>query len=162
MDDADWLAFTEYSTKYFKEYNFKKLESLKANRYNLNILWTKIKEALITTANKTVPYSYRSADDALPKPKSLTSCYSVLTKLNSILLRFRTKFLTCSLWVDQHVWQVHLATIQLIILEHKLEPVVFLSTLNAENVRPVKKLLLSMYKMIYHKARLEQISIEHI
>src|SRR6266540_4721288 len=99
MDDADWSAFTKYSNKYFKEHNLKKLESLKANRHNLNILWTKIKEALITTANKTVSYSYHSADDVLPKSKSLTSCYSALFKLNSILLKFRTKFLTRSLWV---------------------------------------------------------------
>jgi len=152
MDEADWSAFTEYSNKYFKEHNLKKLESLKANCRNLNVLWTKIKNALITTANKTVPFSYRSADDALSKPKSLTSCYSALTKLNRILLKFRTKYLTCSLWIDQPVWQDNLAMIQNIILEHQLEPVVFPSSLTAENVRPVKKLLLSIYKTIYRKA----------
>ncbi len=51
--------------------------------------------------------------------------------------------------------------IQNIILEHQLEPVVFPSSLTAENVRPVKKLLLSIYKTIYRKARLEQRSIEY-
>ncbi len=103
MDDDDWSAFTEYSHKYFKKHNLKKLESLKTNRHNLNVLWTRIKEALITIANKTVPYSYRSSDDDLSKPKSLTSCYSALTKLNGILLRFRTKYLNRSLWLDEPI-----------------------------------------------------------
>ena len=51
--------------------------------------------------------------------------------------------------------------IQNIILEHQLETVVFLPSLTAENVRPIKKLLLSIYKTIYRKARLEQRSIEY-
>ncbi len=73
IDEADWSAFTEYSDKYVKEHNLTKLESLPANRHNLNKLWIKIKEAFIITANKTVPSSYRLSSDDLPKPKSLTS-----------------------------------------------------------------------------------------
>ncbi len=151
MDEDDWSAFTKYSNKYFKQHNLKKLESLKTNRHNLNVLWTKIKEALITTANKTVPYSYQPSDDDLSKPKSLIFCSSALTKLNGILLRFRTKYLNRSLWLDEPTWQINLVTIQNIILEHQLEAVVFPSTLTADNVRSVKKLLLSIYKTIYQK-----------
>src|SRR6266540_4170262 len=97
MDKESWLDFTDYSNKYFKEHNLHQYESLTANRHNLNKLWTVIKEALIITANKTMPYSYRSPDDDLPKPKSLTTCFSALIKLNHILLKFRTKYLIRSL-----------------------------------------------------------------
>ncbi|SRR6266498_1119744 len=111
MDIADWLTFTEYSNKYFKEHNLNKLESLKVNSRNLNIMWSHVKEALITTANKMVSYSYRPATDALPKPKNLTTCYSALFKLNGILLRFRTKYLNRSLWFDEWTWQFNLSTV---------------------------------------------------
>jgi len=111
MDEAKWHTFTEYSNKYFKEHNLYKYESLKANYHNLNVLWTNIKEALITTMNKTVPCNYRSSEDDLSKPKNLTSCYSALIKLNSILLKFRTKYLTRSLWPDKPTWNSYVATI---------------------------------------------------
>ena len=97
MEDADWQAFADYSDKYYKEYNYKRYDDLTSNKKNLNILWTKIKELLITTANHTVPCIYRSSEDSLSKPKSLTSCYTTLKKLNNILLQFRTKYLSCSL-----------------------------------------------------------------
>jgi len=103
MEDSDWHAFADYSEKYYKEHNYKKHENLPANRHNLNVLWTKIKELLIITANKTVPSSYRPSNETHPKPKSLTSCYSALKKLNNILLQFRTKFLTRALWPDSIV-----------------------------------------------------------
>ncbi len=38
IDEANWIAFTEYSNKYFKEHNLHKYESLKANCPNLNVL----------------------------------------------------------------------------------------------------------------------------
>ena len=100
MEDSDWQAFANYSDNYYKNYNYKRFESLSANRHNINILWTKLKELLITTANKTVPISYCSSDDIIPKPKSLTSYYSTLKKLNTVLLQFKTKYLNRSLRPD--------------------------------------------------------------
>jgi len=94
IDAADWQAFADYSEKYYKEHNYKSYESLSANRPHLNLLWTKVKELLITTANKTVLCSYRLPDDIILKSKSLTTCYTSLKQLNRILLQFRTKFLT--------------------------------------------------------------------
>jgi len=104
--------------------------------------------------------SYRSHDDALPKPKSLTTCFSALTKLNHILLKFRTKFISRSLWPDDTSWNSHQATIQQIITEHRLDPTEFPPTLSADNIRQVKTRLLMLYKLIYHKARLERRAIE--
>ncbi len=100
MEEEDWLAFTNYLAKYYKDHNYKKYEALTANKHHINVLWTKIKELLITTANKNIPCSYHSADDSKPKPKSLTTCYSALKKLNFILLQFQTKFLSRFLWLD--------------------------------------------------------------
>ncbi len=131
-----------------------------ANRHNLNKLWTVIKETLNITANKTVSYSYRFPDDALPKPKSLITCFSALTKLNHILLKFRTKYLIRSLWPDDTSWLSHKVTIQQLITKHHLDPAELPPTLSADNVHHVKKQLLTMYKLIYHKARLEQRIIE--
>jgi len=51
--------------------------------------------------------------------------------------------------------------IQQITQEHQLDPVTLPSVLTDENARPVKKQLLSIYKTIYHKARLEQRHLEH-
>ena len=118
MDEATWKTFTEYSNKYCKEHNLHKYESLKANWQNLNRMWTIIKEALLTTANKTVPCSYRSADDDISKPKSLTSCYSALKQLNNILLKFQTKFISRSLWPDVSTWTSSVAMIQQISIDH--------------------------------------------
>ncbi len=78
IETADWQVFADYSEKYYKEHNYKKYEVLSATRQHINLLWTKIKELLITTANKTVLCSYRSFDDTNSKPKSLTTCYSSL------------------------------------------------------------------------------------
>src|SRR6266498_1971523 len=38
MELSDWHVFTNYSEQYYKNHNFKRLEFLSANRYNLNIL----------------------------------------------------------------------------------------------------------------------------
>jgi len=111
MEDSDWQAFAQYSSKYYKDHNYKRYESLSDSRLNLNLLWTKLKEILITTANKTVPISYRSSDEIIPKPKALTSCYTLLKKLNVILLAFRTKFLTCKLLPDTTLWTAQRVTI---------------------------------------------------
>ncbi len=46
-------------------------------------------------------------------------------------------------------------------IDHQLADCVFPSILTEDNVRSVKKALLSIYKTIYHKARLEQRNIEH-
>ncbi len=46
------------------------------------------------------------------------------------------------------------------ILEHWLELVDLSPTLSADNVRDVKRQLLSIFKLIYHKARIEQRFIE--
>ena len=134
MDNDTWQNFTDYSNKYVKEHNLHKYESLKANRHNLNVLWMKIKDALIITANKTIPYSFRSAEDDLPKPKCLTSCYSALTKLNNILLKFRTKYITRSLWPDHPTWISHKDTVNQIIREHHLEAIILPSHISADNV----------------------------
>ncbi len=161
MEAADWQVFAEYSEKYYKEHNYKRYEDLSASWSHINLLWTKIKELLITTANKTVPCSYRSHDDANPKPKSLTTCYTALKQLNRILLQFRTKFITRSLWSNAQKWAIIKDSIQRIISEHQIEPADFPPILSHENVRPVKKQLLTIYKLVYHKARLEQRLLEH-
>jgi len=88
MEPSDWQAFADYFEKYYKDHNYKRYEFLSVNKHNINILWSKIKELLTTTANKSVLCIYRSSDDSLPKPKTLTSCYSALKKLNPILLQF--------------------------------------------------------------------------
>jgi len=106
IEESDWTAFAEYSEKYFRNHNYKKYDTLSANKQSINILWTKIKELLITTANKTIPCIYRSPDDLIPKPKTLTSCYSALKRLNHILLQFRTKYLSHSLWPDASKWSM--------------------------------------------------------
>ena len=160
MDDTDWQSFATYSEQYYKAHNYKKYESLSPNRSHLNLLWTKLKELLITTANKNVPCSYRSSEDYLPKPKSITSCYSALKKLNGILLLFRTKYLSRSLWPDVQNWARHEDTIQQIITEHHLNPVTFPGILTDANVRLVKRQLIVIYKLVYHKARLEQRLLE--
>ncbi len=101
MDDSDWQAFANYSDKYYKDHNYKQHKALPTNRRNTNLLWTKIKEILITTANKTVPISYRSADDPILKPKTLTSCYTALKQLNKMLLQFRIKYINRSIRPDE-------------------------------------------------------------
>jgi len=58
MKADDWQQFSTYSDKYYHDHNYQKYERLHANRHNLNVLWTKIKELLVTTANKTVPCSF--------------------------------------------------------------------------------------------------------
>jgi len=133
---------------------------LTANHHNLNILWTKIKEVLIITANKTVSCSFQSSEDRIPKPKILTSCYSALTKMNNILLKFRTKLITRSLWPNDHEWALHKETIQQLIEEHKLELAEFPQIITMANVRQIKKQLLTIFKLIYHKARLERRLLE--
>src|SRR6266540_235960 len=161
MEDSDWQAFANYSDNYYKNYNYKRFESLPANRHNLNILWTKLKELLITTANKTVPCSYRSAEDHQPKPKVLTTCYSALKKMNNILLKFRTKLISRELWPGDDEWCTLTNTVRNVIEEHQLEPIDLPFSITKDNVRAVKKMLLDTYKLIYHKARLERIRIEH-
>jgi len=155
MDEDNWTNFTKYSNKYYKEQSLHKYESLKANWHNLNILWMKVKDALLTTANKTVPYSFRSAEDPLPKPKSLTSSYSALAKLNHILLKFRTKYISRSLWPDNLTWISSRNTVNLIISKYRLDDIDLSLHISADNIRKVKQQLLSVYKNIYHKAWLE-------
>ena len=161
METDDWQKFSEYSDKYYHDHNYQIYERLPANRPNLNLLWTKLKELLITTANKTVPCSYRSAEDRLLKPKVLITCYSALKKMNNILLKFRTKLISRALWPDDAEWSTLKNTIRLVIEEHQLDPLDLPVTITTDNVRPIKKLLLGTYKLIYHKARLERIRIEH-
>ena len=160
MEAEDWQAFADYSDKYFKDHNYKKYEGLTSNKNNLNVLWTKIKELLITTVNHFIPCIYRSSEASHPKPKTLTSCYTALKKLNNILLRFRTKYLSRSLWPDDQQWTLIKDTLHLILSEHHLDPVDFPPILQLDNVKQVKKQLLTIYKEVYLKARLEQRIIE--
>jgi len=81
--------------------------------------------------------------------------------MNTILLQFRTKYLSYSLWPDRKNWSLHKATILLIIAEQYIDPVDFPPLLNQDNIRLVKKNLLSIYRKLYLKARLEQRLLEH-
>ena len=47
------------------------------------------------------------------------------------------------------------ATLQVLISEHRLDPVDFPSLLQLENVKQVKKQLLTIYRAVYLKAHLE-------
>jgi len=161
MEESDWQAFVNYSRKYYKDYNYKQYETLTDSRANLNRLWIKLKEILITTAHKTVPITYRSSEDLISKPKALTSCYTSLKKLNVILLAFRIKFLTRQLWPDLTRWAEQLVTIQQVIVQHKIDPVDFPQVLTTDNVRQVKAQLLTIFKLIYQKPRQEQRLMEN-
>ena len=160
MDAANWLEFSTYSDKYYHDHNYKQYDKLSANKHNLNILWIKIKEVLINTANKTVPCSFRSSEDNIPKPKSLTTCYTALFKLNHILLKFRMKLINKSLWPDAQEWARSAETVQQILKDYQIDLVSFPDSISTDNVRSVKKQLLVIYKLIYHKARLEKRHIE--
>ena len=69
MDPEDWHTFEETSDKYYRCHHYKQYERLTANRKNLNVIWTKIKELLVHTANKTVPKRHVSPDQPMPTPK---------------------------------------------------------------------------------------------
>ena len=61
---------------------------------------------------------------------------------------------------------MHNKTVQQLIDIHKLDPVALPLTITANNVRQIKKQLLTIYKLIYQKARLEcrqmdQLQIQH-
>ena len=162
MEKDDWQNFSTYSDKYYHDHNFKQYEQLPANRHSLNLLWTKIKEVLVTTTNKTVPCSFRSSENRLPKSKSLTSCYTALKKMNHLLLKFCTKLISQSIWPDEHEWAQLSEMVQQIIKEHHLESVVLPTIITMNNVRPLKRQLLTIYKLIYHKVRLEQRHLEQV
>ena len=51
--------------------------------------------------------------------------------------------------------------IQQVITEYHLDPVAFPPLLSENNIRQVKKQLLSIYKLMYQKAHLEQWLLEH-
>ena len=69
MDPEDWHTFEETSDKYYRCHHYKQYERLTANRKNLNVIWTKIKELLAHIANKTVPKRHVSPDQPMPTPK---------------------------------------------------------------------------------------------
>jgi len=81
--------------------------------------------------------------------------------MNHILLQFRTKFLSRSLWPDAHKWANTQDLLKKIMSENQIELVDFPTVITDENVRQVKQQLLSIYKLVYHKARLEQRILEH-
>ena len=72
--------------------------------------------------------------------------------MNNILLKFRTKLITRVLWPNKQEWTVHIDSVYHITLEHKLEPQRSLRIITTDNVRTIKKQLISIYKLIYHKA----------
>ena len=76
--------------------------------------------------------------------------------MNNILLKFCTKLIGRDLWPDAVEWCSIQNTVRLIIDEHKLDPIDLPMSITKDNVRFIKKLLLSTYKLIYHKARLER------
>ena len=82
--------------------------------------------------------------------------------MNNILLKFRTKLITRSLWPDELEWGLIKDTVRLIIDEHHIDPVEFPDIITKDNIRLTKKLLLNTYKLIYHKARLERRWLEHL
>ena len=104
MDSEDWRTFEETSDRYYRCHNYKKYEHLNANRKNLNIIWTKLKELLVYTANKTVSKRHVSPDQIIPKPKQLIDSYAAIKILNNILLQFRSKFITQQIWPTGIKW----------------------------------------------------------
>ncbi len=80
--------------------------------------------------------------------------------MNNILLKFRTKLITRSLWPDELEWGLIKDTIRSITDEHHIDPVTFSDIITKDNVRLTKTLLLNTYKLIYQKARLEHRRLE--
>ncbi len=56
-------------------------------------------------ANKIVSKSFISPDHHIPKSKQLVKSYAVIKVLNKIMLQFRTKLITKSLWPISKQWK---------------------------------------------------------
>ena len=77
-----------------------------------------------------------------------------------ILLQFCTKIIAQSLWPDAIKWPSHMDTILQIVQEHQLDPIPLPTLLTAHNVKSVKTQLLTLYKIIYKKAKFDQRQLE--
>ncbi len=155
IDPEDWHTFEEMSDRYYRCHNYKQYEWLNANCKNLNIIWTKIKELLVYTANKTVPKRHVSPDQTILKPKQLVDSYTALKALNEILLQFWSKLITQLIWPKGIKWEQQLDKIQHIISTQKLDPINLPVNLDSSNIRPTKWTLLQLYKTIYKKVYYE-------
>jgi len=161
MDPEDWHTFEETSDRYYRCHNFKQYEQLTATRKHLNTIWTKIKELLVYTANKTVPRRRVSPDQSISKLKQLVDSYTTLKVLNDVLLQFRSKFIIQQLWPKGIKWLQQQEKIHHIISTQKLDQIDLPVTLDSSNIRPTKRTLLQLYKTIYKKAHYEQRQLEH-
>jgi len=160
MDIEDWQTFEDTSDRYYRCHNYSQYESLKANRKNLNIIWTKLKELLVHTANKTVPKHNVSPNQIIPKPKQLVDSYTAIKTLNAILLQFRSKLIDQQIWPKGATWAQQQEQIRTIITAQKLDPIDLPDLLCTSNIRPTKRILLRVYKTIYKKAHYEQRQLE--
>ena len=156
MDVEDWQTFENTSDQYYRCHKYKQYECLNANRKNLNIIWTKIKELLVYTANKTVSKHHVSPNHIIPKSKQLVDSYTAIKVLNAILLQFRSKFITRQIWPKGATWAQQQDQIRHIITTQRLDPIDLPDTLCPSNIRPTKSTLLRVYKTIYKKAHYEQ------
>ena len=120
------------------------------------MLWHELKTIIKSAASKTIPHKRISNEDRNTKPASLVSYYSHLKKLNTIFLKIRTKHIIHRSWPNEQEWHIDLNTIRHTVSSLKLPTYDLPHQLTLDNIKPVRKYLLTITKMLYKLAKLEE------
>src|SRR5215216_3996983 len=148
MDPSKWTNFAEYSNTYYHNHNYDRLKDLSSNQTNMNNLWMEVKKAVLDISKSKIPHKWIFSQDREPKPKDLSQYYPLLTKIEKILLKFRSKRLNERLWPIGEEWKRDLNIVATIVkdISYPLDPLPLF--LNSSNVREAKKSLNSIYKVL--------------
>ena len=148
MDTTKWTNFTEYSNTYYNNHNYDRLKDLPPNHTNMNKLWMEIKAALLIISNSKIPHKWIFSHQRTPTPKTISRFYPLLTKIERILLKVRSKRLKENLWPIGEEWKKDLEIITKVSdnIQYPLDPLPLF--IDISNVKYVKKTIIRLYKVL--------------
>ena len=76
--------------------------------------------------------------------------------MNIILLKFRTKRITSATWPLDHEWSIDKIAIESILKEYQLDSYIIPDSINANNIRAIKKVMVEIYNIVYKLTKIQE------
>jgi hypothetical protein len=134
----------------------KKFKNLIPSEKNINILWDNIKNSLIHARNTKIPFTWINKSYLKEtKPEQLCSNYSLLKKLNRLLIKFRNKRIKLCQWPRNEEWYEDMDIIieAASTIKYKIKKLP--ERLQINNIGAIKRYIVKVYKAFYIFTKIE-------
>lgn len=161
IDKQNWKLFAKETSRYYDQYNFKKLKTLTPSQSHINHLWSELKRLILFCDKKIISHRWISSNEDRIKPANVVNCYSSLKKISHILLQFKGQHILNNIYPQDNVWKNIYKTIVKIGLQHAINTSSFHQHIDITTIRDFKQSLKSIYKLLYKLTKVEEEKIIH-